>query len=502
MGLQVADLFATLGLRPDDAAWRRGDKLIQNVKTGLAAFAGFAAVKKVTEAVSSVVDLGGHLFDTAQKTGLAVEALQEYGYIAGQNSSSLDEFSGAVTKLSRGLDDAARTGKGPAADALRRLGLSLNDPKFKNATLDDKITMIAEHLNKFPDGVKKTAIAMDLFGKSGANLIPTLNQIAEEGADARAEFRDMGGELSGDDAAGLDTLGDTLDKAKAQLGALKNQVVVALVPALQSMVDGLLAWVKANRELIASGIRAAVEALMIVFKGLGVAVKVVAGILEFFAEHAEVAKAVLIALGLVIGAIAGEAAAAWLIAAAPVVGFIAAIAAVILIFQDLLKGLLTGKGVIAGVLHYVGDQFKRLYQAIKGAFDSIGHLFSSIAQAIKGAFEAVIDWITDKIDWAWAQVKKIGHALAHPIDTASDFFLGSDDTSSGPITSPSQVPTRTITGSSGAPVTYVDAPSNVTINASGVDPQGVVDIANRQIAKHHDDTWRDVDAATGGGDQP
>jgi len=533
MGIEVADLFATLGLKPDNAAWTRGDKLIQGIKHGLEVIAGFEMIKKVGEAVSSVIELGSSLNDTAQKTGISVEALQEYGYIAKQNSSSAEEFAQSVIKLSRGLDEATTKGTGPASDALARLGIRLNDPKFKNATLDDKITAIADALGKLPDGTQKTALAMDLFGRSGAQLIPTLNDIAENGAQLRQEFRNMGGELSGKDAAGLDKLGDTVDKAKAQLGALKNEVVVALAPALQDMVDGFLKWVQANKDLIASGIHAAVRGLMIAFNALGVAVDIVLSVFQFLEEHSEVTKAVLIALGIVLGVIAAEATVAWLAAMAPIIAVVAAITAAILILQDLWNGLTEGKGVFAAVFGWIADKFKAIGRGIKSVFGDIASFFESIASAVSRAFHSVIDWIEDKINWAvdkinWVvdKVGKVGKLVAHPFKETSNFIeglmptgqnghatfgdmlLGVDgpDAKSEGIAAATYSPFAYLPSSlrsgAAAPVTNIDARQTTTINANGTDPQGVVDIAKEQIEQHHDRTWRNAAASLGVKDKP
>lgn len=523
MGMQVADLFASLGLKIDNAAWKRGDALIKGVKTGLAAFASYEAVRGVTEAVTSVIDLGSNLHDTAQKTGLAVEALQEYGYIAKLNSSSSDAFAHGVMKLSRGLDEAATKASGPAYDALKRLKINITDPKWKAATLDEKIGLISAKLGALPDGVQKTALAMDLFGKSGAELIPTFNDIAQNGGALREEFKQLGGEITGDQASALDDLGDNLDKTKAALTGLKTSVVTAMLPVLKDMVEGLLAWVKANRDIIASGIKAVVTALVMAFKALGAAISVVADVMRFLEEHGELARAILVALGAVIGAVAVEAAAAWVVGFAPVIAVVAAITAVILVFQDLMKGLLEGKGVIASVIRWIGDKFKALGKGIIDAFRAIGRFFESIGSAIKSAFESVIDWITGKIEWAWNQIKRIAHYAANPqeiISDAYDFFTGDDAANAGvpapdmdaDTDSPSRGVDATrdiVPGASGGaaagrqpPVVYIDKPTTeVNINADGASAEDVGKIVKEQIKDHHERVWRDVNAATGAADE-
>lgn len=503
MSLQVADLFASLGLRPDEASWKRGDALIQGVKKGLAFFAGFEAVKGITEAVKSTIDLGGHLDDLRQKTGLSAEALQEYGYIAKLGGSDMDSFAGGVTKLARTFDEA-RQGSKQATDALAHSGLTAKEVRDAMAGgsggLDAALMVIADRFATMPDGPKKTALAMELFGKSGAELIPTLNRGSVGIADLRKEARDLGVVMDESTVGAADDLGDNLDKLHMSLTGLKNQAIAALLPTLKEMVDATLGWVKANKQLIIDTITVAVHALMEVLGGLAKAVGVVVDVIQFLQEHGELARALLIGLGAVITAVAAEAAAAWIIGFAPVAAVVATIAALVLVFQDLLKGLLEGKGVIATVARWIADRFVGMGKAIVDAFKAVGRFFESIADAIRDAFVAVFKWIADKVAWAWDQVKKIAHYVTHPGDLASDaldFFTG--DSTGGPPSTPTATASRSVE-SKAPPVVYVDAPTEVKVTGN-VPPDWIDVNVDKRIKKHHDQTWRDAHAATGGDDE-
>lgn len=499
MAVEVADLFATLGLKVDKGAWAQGEKLIEGLKTGLEYFAIFEIGKKIVESVHSVIELGGALNDTAQKTGVSVEALQEYGYIAKQNSSSTDAFAHAVVKLARGLDEATQKGSGPAADALQRIGLSLSDPKFKNSTLDDKIAVIAEHLQKFPDGATKTALAMDLFGKSGADLIPTLNDIAENGAALRKEFRDMGGELSGEDTKALDELGDQIDKLKANFGAILNQIGVALVPTLLDAVMAIREWIKENKALISSGIEKTIKVIIAAFRVLAFVIKLVVDIIQglddlgvFDAIQAGIAAIEIVAIGLadVLGDIFDSLSAV----------FDAAISQTKEAIGVFKKAFDYVKQIIAPVVQWVVDQFKHGYDNIKRVWDSISGVFTGLADGIKSAFEAVINWISDKIDWAWEQAKRVAQIVAHPIQAVEDYFGGDDARTGG-----TAAPTRREGGAAqpttqSAPVTVNGGDTTVIIHAASADAREVANLVDQKIAEHHDKVMSNADAASGGKD--
>lgn len=504
MGLAVADLFATLGLKPDESSWKHGDKLIEGVKKGLEAFAGYEAIKKINEMVDKTVEAAVGAERLGQKVGISAEAVQELGYAASVSGASTDDLQVSMQHLARGLEELRTKGTGPAQDALQALRISYS--QLKGEGLDQNLEVIADRFKEMPDGPKKTAAAMDLFGRSGTALIPLLNKGKDGIVDLRNEAEKLGVVISEDGIKKAEEYEEAQKRLAATFTGLRNEVVIALLPALKDLVETMVEWVKNNREAIETGLRAAVHLLMFAFQGLAKVLDVVAVVLEFMGNHAELARTILTALGIVIGAIATEAAIAWLVSLGPILLVVGAITALIFIFKDWLRGLLEGKGVTASVLNWIADKFKSMARAVLDVFKAIGHFFASIASAIRDAFVAVIDWVTDKIEWIWNQLKKIGHAIRHPgeaIGAAIDYVSGSvgDSSSPGPVTSPAAVDaSRYVNGAGGRSVTTIDARSTTTINANGTDPQGVADIAKKQIDQHHDRVWRDADAGTGGKD--
>ena len=386
--MQVADLYAGLSLKVDPGSFSVGEGLIKGVKGGMVALgaAAIAGSLALYEGVKSVVEFGSSLNDLSQKTGQSVENLQELGYIAKINSSDMESVVSATTKLSRGLQESAKTGTGPAVDGLNALHLSLSD--INKLPVDKQLDVIAQAIAKMPDGPVKTAAAMNLLGKSGASLIPTLNDLGANGVALRAKFRAMGGELSGKDAAGLDHIGDQADTVKFQLGALKNKIVVALMPQIEKLVTGMSDWVSANKDLITGGIQTFVDDLIAGFAfvsdAIGVVIDVVSTIRDVFTaafDGDEGAQALLLGIGAAIGAVVLPA--LWSIVAAwwgMVPAVWAATWPVILI------------GAAIGLIAYA------VIKLVKN-WDKVKEVAVRVGQAISDAFHAAVDWVADKIQW-------------------------------------------------------------------------------------------------------
>ena len=499
MSLEVADLFATLGLKPKTGEWEHGEKLIEGVHKGLEAFAGYEAVKQISEMVDKTMEAAVGAERLGQKLGLTTDAVQELGYAADITGSSTDSMRIGLQFLARGLEETRTKGTGPAAEAFQKLGISIG--QLKGKSLDQNLESIADRFQKLPDGAEKASIAMDLFGRQGTELIPLLDKGSAGIVELRAEAEKLGVVIGEDGVKKADQYEEAQKRLSATWTGLRNTVVVGLLPALTALVEKIQEWIASNHDAIVSGLTAAVQILMTAFSALGAVIQVVASVIEFFQQHSELAQAALIALGVVLGALAVEAAAAWLAAAAPVVGVVAAIAGVILVIKHLDQIVAVMRGAIGSALHWIWERFKDLKDNVVGVFESIGSFFSDIASSVRNAFELVIDWITEKIDWAWDQVKKIGHYASHPwqipgavIDSITG--SGDDDGPTGPL-GPQGVVRDPVSGGSNI---QVDARSTMTINANGTDPQGVADIAKKEIEAHHDRTWRDISAATGADD--
>ncbi len=498
---QVADLYAVLGLRPDQNAWKKGNELVDGLKTSLKWFAGFEAVRGIAETVKSTIDLGGHLDDLRQKTGLSAVSLQQWGFAAKLGGSDMDSVAHATGHLARTIKEA-QDGSEEAGKALNQVGLSSKDVTAAlkgGAGLDDALIKIADKFASMPDGAQKTALAMGVFGRSGAELIPTLNLGAKGLSELRKEAIDLGAVMSEDTATAADVLGDNIDKVKMSLTGLKNQAVASLLPMLKELVDGLLAWIKVNKGLVIETLTVGVNGLVSAIGFLVDIVGVAVDAFKFLQEHAVLARALLISLGLVITTVAVEAAAAWIIGFWPVIAVVASLTALVLVFDTLLEALLDGKGVFAEVGRFVVYMFNSVIDEIKAVFIAIGDFFQAIGHAIKRSWEVVIDWISAKIDWAMEQLQKVGHYITHPWEIATDV--------AGALTGAQTIaPQQTIMRQSafGAtqPAVRVDSgDTNVTINALGTSATEVGEIVDTKIKEHHDKVWRDAHAASGGADE-
>ena len=316
--------------------------------------AGLAALGKRS------IDAADNLNDLSQRTGVGVEALDKFGKAANDSGSSLDEVAKAMGKLAKGIvDPASKTN-----EALKSIGISSTDAQGKIRGVDAIMLDLADKFSKMPNGVQKTALAMEIFGKSGANIIPMLNE-------GKAALNEYSATIDGDMAAAADKFNDSINKVTASISGPFNQAIEALLPTITELAKGIAAAAVGFGELPEplQTIIGAVAGLAAAFVVLAPAINAIIGIFT--------ALGGLFAGGGVFATIAGS-----LGALGPVV---AAIGSALSGLGTILVGIFTGPVGWAALLIAAGV-------AIYAFRDQIGAAFTAIGEALKKAAVAAYDF--------------------------------------------------------------------------------------------------------------
>ncbi len=207
------------------------------VKAAAATFAAGAAglglmANKSMQSADELLVMG-------DKTGLAVEKLQELQYITSQVGGNLETLPNAAKALTTKMAAAAE-GTKAAAGAFELLGVKVKDSK---GNLRDQSEVFGETLQKLagmPNITQRNALAFELFGKGAGELFPILNAGSEEVARLTAEANKMGLVMSRDTVDGLDSLGDTISKLQQVGMGFMNRFLGRMAPELQPLLDQLI----------------------------------------------------------------------------------------------------------------------------------------------------------------------------------------------------------------------------------------------------------------------
>lgn len=229
------------------------------VEAALAPLAAFFAIFEsfdfVKDAIDTTAEFGKQLEITGQKTGMATEALSALDYAADLSDVTVEQLNIALQRLAKNME-ATEKGTGPAKDAFAALDISVVDVTGHLRPMHDVLLELATRFADMEDGAGKTALAIDIFGRSGANLIPLLNQGAQGITELEQKARELGVTM-GD--TGVETAGrytDAMKEFHQVINAFERSVALAVIPTI---VD----WIKAGETLVRhiSDIKLGIEAI-------------------------------------------------------------------------------------------------------------------------------------------------------------------------------------------------------------------------------------------------
>jgi hypothetical protein len=239
---------------------------VNGVLAGLGAALSLGALVAAGKAALETAD---DLSKLSQKTGISVESLSLLKPIAEQSGTSLEGLANGIKKLSTAMVEAAGGSK-EQAESFSRLGVSVKDAAGHLRPTEDVLLDLADAFAAMPDGAEKSALAVKLFGKSGVELIPFLNQGRAGIEELKQKFKELGLEISGDTAKAAEKFNDTLDTVKQALHGVAMKVAEAALPALQAMADTLVALASHGEEIM-SVMRVLGEIIVTVLAVKGVA---------------------------------------------------------------------------------------------------------------------------------------------------------------------------------------------------------------------------------------
>jgi hypothetical protein len=246
-GSIIIDLLMKTGSFETDT--KRAEKALRDlqkeaIKIGAAIGAAFSATAIASAVlVKQSIDNADALGKLAQQTGTTVEDLSALAFAADLSGISQEELGAALVKLTKNMSDTA-AGTGEAIKGFTALGISVKDASGNLKSSDAVLGEIANKFAGFRDGAEKTALAVNLFGKSGAQLIPLLNAGASGIEKMKEEAAKLGIVISGATAKAAEEFNDNLTRITASGRGLVNRITADILPAALAFTEALLDIIK------------------------------------------------------------------------------------------------------------------------------------------------------------------------------------------------------------------------------------------------------------------
>lgn len=192
--------------------------------------ASVAAGAALAATAVKAMDYTGKVNDLAQVTNLTTETIQSLQLAATLSGQSFEEVSQTAVIFQKKIEEA-KSGNEELMATFKALGVDLNGP------VDAAFRQTLEKLNGLEDGSLKTAVSLDLFGKSGSKLLPVMDQVGGSFDGLITRAQELGIVLSEEDIAKSNEFADKLDILSLKMKGLTNDVGVGLINFLNDLGD-------------------------------------------------------------------------------------------------------------------------------------------------------------------------------------------------------------------------------------------------------------------------
>lgn len=413
------------------------------------------ATKKVSAAAGgALVAIGGLAIKTAKsadelstlakQTGFSVEELQKFQYASDLVDVSVDDITGAATKMKKAIASDSKE--------LADLGVKTRNADGSMRDMNDVFYDTLKALGGIQNETERDAKAMAIFGKSADSLAGIIDDGGEALKNLGKEAEDMGLIMSEDTVDSLNEVNDQMDKLKAQATATLAQegakAMEALMPLFEKVISGLTSiveWIgtldseQLNTIITILAVVAAISPLasliskisgMIAYiptliTGIGTAmtwlmanpiVLVIAGIVALVALIATKGDQIQAILKKVDSFLKNIFTKDWTETFGPVLG------GILNGFFDVFQGIWdTIYGVMNGVIDFIRGVFTgdwtRAWDGVKNIFSSI---MSGLARVFKTPLNAIISMINniiDDVNWLIGNINSLGSILGFKIGT-------------------------------------------------------------------------------------
>lgn len=200
-------------------------------RIAIGAAAATTAILALARRSANLIDEQAKLALSLGSSTASIQVLERAGQLAGVSFGVIEQ---ATIALTRRLSQAA-TGTGPAIDALKTLGLTVD--QLNAVPLDQRIALIQQQLSQFVPEAERAAVASALFGDRAGLIFSRIDPTTL--TTAREELEKFQVLVSETDAQQIQATNDALSRLSLIATGLGNRIAVQLAPALERLADFL-----------------------------------------------------------------------------------------------------------------------------------------------------------------------------------------------------------------------------------------------------------------------
>ncbi|RAL97075.1 phage tail tape measure protein [Agrobacterium sp. MS2] len=218
---------------------------------GIIGAGGAGIVMQLGDIAKGVAEIG----DAAKMAGVSAKAFQEWRYVAEKARIPIDSITDGLKEMAIRADEFATTGKGSAAEAFARLGLTPQEVKERLKDPSELLLLLIERTRKLKDTAAGVRIFDELFGGTGGERMVSLIEQGEAGIrDQIKAASDFGRVLDDDVIRKAAEIDQQFNSIAGTIGTTLKSAIVSVVGSMVDFIDGLRTVEKQRNQTIQGGI--------------------------------------------------------------------------------------------------------------------------------------------------------------------------------------------------------------------------------------------------------
>lgn len=202
------------------------------------ALVGGAVVASLIAIIKTSANTGDAFQKMALRTGASIEFLSGMSHVAQLAGSNIGTMENAIRLLSKRMLDADE-GLAEAAGSFERLSINVHDSEGNLRAIEDIFPDVIRAFGDLTNETEKVALAQELFGRSGTQLLPLIKQGTDAINAQMEEAKALGLVWSQDTADAAAEFNDQQLRLISGFKGIKNAIANALIPTFIGwMEDG------------------------------------------------------------------------------------------------------------------------------------------------------------------------------------------------------------------------------------------------------------------------
>lgn len=204
--------------------------------------ASLAIVGMFGGATKAAIEYEKALAGLARTSGMSIAASSELAFAASQVGMDTAALTQNIGFLSRAINNLEKN-TDSASNVFNRFGIDVHDANGKLMPTEQIIGKVADRFASMPDGMKKSALAMSLFGREGRAMIPLLNKGSAGLAKMGQQAKSLG--LVFNNVSALKSYVAAQRQWDATLKSLQIQIGSSVLPVLTAFSKAITALLQA-----------------------------------------------------------------------------------------------------------------------------------------------------------------------------------------------------------------------------------------------------------------